>query len=314
MNEDVSYPWTEEFRPKTIEELIGDEILLKKLEEYILTKSIPNLLFTGNAGTGKTSIAKILAKNICGEDNYLNINASERNNIDTIRTDVINYCGMMSFNDSIKIIILDEFDGMTIQAQRSLKAVMEDYALNTRFILTSNSENRIIEPIQSRCQKYEFLGASKLSIAKKCLEILNKKKIKPKTTKEELVEGVKGIVNVCYPDIRLTINNLQKFSMGGEFYYNESMKNETIKSTLIDYIKNGKIRSIREEILTSTVDYKLLYDIIFDNVKEITENQEKIGGIMLLVSEYMYRHPTHLNSEINFVACLVEIRNLLREL
>lgn len=265
-------------------------------------------------GTGKSSIAKILAKNICGENNYLNINASERNNIDTIRTDVINYCSISAFNDNIKIIILDEFDGMTIQAQRSLKAVMEDYAQNTRFILTSNSENRIIEPIQSRCQKYQFNGANKVNIAKKCFEILNKKKIKPKTNKEDMIEGVKGIVNSCYPDIRLTINTLQKFSVNNEFFYNESLKNESVKTTLIEYIKNGKIKSIREEILTTTVDYKLLYDIIFDNTKEITENQEKIGGIILIVSEYMYRHPTHLNSEINFVACLIEIRNLIKEL
>jgi DNA polymerase III delta prime subunit len=164
------------------------------------------------------------------------------------------------------------------------------------------------------CQKYTFAGSSKVSIAKKCFEILSKKKIKPKDSKESMIEGVKGIVNSCYPDIRLTINTLQKFSKNGEFFYNDAVKNDSIKESLIKYIKEGKIRNIREEILNSTVDYKLLYDIIFDNIKELTEKQEKIGGIIILVSEYMYRHPTHLNSEINFIACLVEIVNLLKDL
>lgn len=314
MDEDISFPWTEEFRPKTIEEIIGDEQLLGKINEYIQTKSIPNLLFSGPAGTGKTTIAKMLAKIICGEDNYLNINASERNNIDTIRTDVLNYCSMSSFNDSIKIIILDEFDGMTVQAQRSLKAVMEDFAKTTRFILTTNHENRIIDAIKSRCTKFSFAGSSKASIAKKCFEILGKKKIKAKDSKESMIEGVKGIVNSYYPDIRLTINTLQQFSKNGEFSYNEAAKNDAIEENLIKYIKEGKIRNIREEILNSNVDYKLLYDIIFDNIKQLTEKQEKIGGLIILVSEYMYRHPTHLNSEINFVACLVEIVNLLKDL
>jgi len=309
-NIDLEYPWTEEFRPSKIEEVIGNEHLINKLNEYLSSKSIPNLLLVGHAGTGKTTIAKILADTICGKKQYLSINASERNNIETIRSDVIQYCSTSGFGTEIKIILLDEFDGMTIQAQRSLKAIMEDYAKTTRFILTANTENKIIDPIQSRCQKYEFFSASKNSIIKKCFEILKSKKIKIKNSKEEVVDAVKSIVNKCYPDIRLTINNLQKNCVNGEFVYDKTSINN--KDTLIKYIKESDIKSIREEILNTTVDYLELYNFIYLNIKDITQNPEHGAGVILMISEYLYRHSTHLNSEMNFTACLIEIRNILK--
>lgn len=311
-NSDISFPWVEEFRPSKIEDVIGDVYLIEKLNEYITNKSIPNLAFVGNAGTGKTSIAKILADSICGKRQYLNINASERNNIETIRTDVIDYCGTSGFGDSIKIIILDEFDGMTIQAQRSLKAVMEEYSKNCRFILTANAKNKIIDPIQSRCQMFEFSENSKLSITKRCIHILNTKKIKPKNSKEELIQNVKQLVLDYYPDIRLTINTLQKHSANGVFFYDSTDKKIEYKQQLVDGIKTGNLKSIRDNLLSSAVDYAIFYDILYSNLKEITEVPEKISAIIIVISEYMYRHSTHINSEINFMACLIEIRNVLR--
>lgn len=307
MTDDSSFPWVEEFRPNKVEDVIGAEHLVGKMNEYISGKSIPHLLFCGGPGTGKTTVAKILANNISGKNQYLYINASDRNNIETIRTDVVNYCGTTGFDDNVKILILDEADGLTPQAQMALRPVMETYAKNCRFILTCNYGTKIIKALRSRCQEFTFEGASPTQIAKKCVEILKAKKV---PVDESAVNDIKSIVKSSYPDIRSIINKLQQFTNGTSFKYID-VKTD-MKKELIKLLKEGKIKDIRENILSTTVDYLSLYDAIFRSAKELSNDVDKISGIMIHTADYMYKHNTHPDAEINFVAYMLEIANTLK--
>lgn len=308
---DLEYPWVEEFRPKKIEDVIGAEGLTSKFNEYIITKSIPHLMFVGNPGTGKTTCAKILATEICGAGNYLYINASDRNNIETIRTEVINYCSTAGFGEEIKIVILDEGDGLTSVSQRALRGVIEDYSKNSRFIITANYDNKIIDAIHSRCQKYDFVGANKADIAKRCYKILVTKNIK--NIKEDAAkEDIKRLVIDFYPDIRSIINNLQKFTKDGVFKYISEVAKRDHEIKFIEYLKTGNIRGIREEIISDTIDYLAFYKMIYHKIEDITKDPTKKGSITITISDYQDKQLRSLIPEITFIACLIEIVNILK--
>ena len=144
--------WVEKYRPNTLADYIGNELLKEKVQGYLDNNDIPQLLLYGKAGTGKTTLAKIIAQTI--ECDYMVINASDENNVETVRTKVKNFASGAGFK-GFKIIILDEFDGFLELSQKTLRPIMETYALRTRFILTANYKERIIQPIHSRCQTFE---------------------------------------------------------------------------------------------------------------------------------------------------------------
>jgi DNA polymerase III delta prime subunit len=201
---------------------------------------------------------------------------------------------------------------MTPAAQKSLRAVMEEYAKNTRFILTGNYATKVIDALKSRCQSFEFCGAKKEDIVKRLIFIVKDKKIKVRAKSSgEIIDQIKRVVLETYPDIRASINTLHKFTTNGEFFYDETTKRTAYKDELIQCIREKKIKQIRENILNSSVDYPTLYDTIYYNVKEITEDIDKIKGIILLTADYMYKHSSHLNPELNFVAYLLQIVDVL---
>ena len=306
--DDTSYPWVEEYRPSKIEDVIGAEDLVEKMNEYISTKSIPHLLFLGTAGTGKTTIAKILATEIAGEDGYLYINASDERGMDIIRNKVQDFCSVASFAD-LKVIILDEADGLTIDAQKILRAVTEQYAKTCRFILTANYETKLVEPVRSRCQMFKFRGASKNQIAKRCLQILKEKNV---SINKNFKEDIGTLVKTYYPDIRSTINNLQRCCNNGTFSFSESGAQKKLIQLFLQYLKDCSVRKIREEVLSFGIDYDSLYNAVYENIKEITTNADKAGEIIVTLANYQYQNITHANRELNFVACLIEIIQTLR--
>jgi replication factor C small subunit len=305
--EDINYPWVEEFRPTKIEDVIGASSLVDKMNEYIQNKSLPHLLLLGTPGVGKTTIAKILAQNIAG-DEYLYINASDERGMDTIRTKVQDFCSMASMAE-LKIVILDEADGLTQDAQKILRAVTEQYAKSCRFILTANYENRILDPVKSRFQIFRFQSAGKQDIAKRCCQILMKKGIK---ITEQIKTDIIKLVKTFYPDIRSTINNLQKCTKGQEFSFIEVDDRIETNKKLIEYLKARKIRQIREEILSNATDYDSLYNAIYQNVKELSDDADKCAAIIVYLAGYQYQNLTHVNRELNFVACLLEIQDKLK--
>ncbi len=297
--------WVEKYRPDTLENYIGNDNLKAKLEQFIKNQDIPHLLFCGTAGTGKTTAAKILVKNI--ECDYLFINASDENSVDTIRTKIKNFAATMSFKP-MKIIVLDEADFITPQAQAALRNLMEVFSKNTRFILTCNYVERIIDPLISRSQVFKLTPPSKKEVAVPVMKILD----------TENVSYEKGtlaaLVTSYYPDIRRILNNSQLQVIDGKLQINvDEIIAGDYKLQVLDVLASNlplkdKVNGVRQIVADSNVkDFTELYRVLFDKVQDYAPTKVPQG--ILAIAEGQYRDSFVVDKEINFVATLYNILN-----
>ena len=293
--------WVEKYRPQVLEDYVGNEVIKNKIADYLKQGSIQNLLFYGVAGTGKTTLAKLIAKNLNCDLLYLN--ASDERGIDTIREKIIPFASSMSFND-VKIVILDEADYLTPQAQATLRNTIESCSSTTRFILTCNYLERIISPLQSRCQTFEITPPSKQEVNNKCQEIL---------TKEKTLfydNNIDDVINTHYPDIRKIINTIQGSIVGGQVKIDDnSLKNTQLGDQIVDALeKKLKLSVIRQMLADSGArEFDGLFKVLYDNVSKYTDRE---GEAILIIAKYQYEYTFVLEKEICVAAMLNKLLDI----
>jgi DNA polymerase III delta prime subunit len=297
--------WTEKYRPRTVEDCILPERLKAVFQQYVNQKEIPNLLLAGGAGVGKTTIAKAMCNEI-GCD-YMVINGSDENGVDTIRVKIKNYASSVSLSGGRKVIILDEADYLTPNAQAILRNAIEEFAANCSFIFTCNYKNKIIDPLHSRCAVIEFglKNGEKAQMAsaffKRITHILN-------TEKVEFDEKVIAeVVKKHFPDFRRVINELQRYSKLGKIDVGILSQIGDISLTqIVKHLKEKDFTSVRKWAATSEIDnttfFRKLYDALYDIVKP-----QSIPQAVLILADYQYKQAFVADHEINLVACLTEI-------
>ena len=298
--------WVEKYRPQVLEDYIGNEVIKNKIADYLKQGSIQNLLFHGVAGTCKTTLAKLIAKNLNCDLLYLN--ASDERGIDTIREKIIPFASSMSFND-VKIVILDEADYLTPQAQATLRNTIESCSKTTRFILTCNYLERIISPLQSRCQTFEITPPSKTEVNNKCKSILSKEDISYENN------DVLTVIDTHYPDIRKIINTLQGSVVDGgqgDYYLkidNNSLKNTQLGDQIVDALeKKLKLSVIRQMLADSGArEFDGLFKVLYDNVSKYTNRE---GEAILIIAKYQYEYTFVLEKEICIAAMLNKLLDI----
>ena len=299
--------WVEKYRPKNLENYIGNEHLKSKVEHYLESGDVPHLLLYGKAGTGKTTLAKLIINNI--ECDYLYINASDENNVDTVRTKVKNFASTIGFKDT-KVIILDECDYITPNAQAALRNLMETFSKHCRFILTCNYVERIIDPIQSRCQSFQIIPPSKQEVAKHLHKILVQENVIDKP------EDIKILVETGYPDIRRIINSAQRNVVGNQLKLDtSSIIQNDYKLKLVKILetqdKKTAFKEIRQLLADNKVtDFADLFRLLYDEVD--TWGRGHVAECILIIARYELSDGQVVDKEINAMAMLIELLGVIK--
>lgn len=297
--------WVEKYRPKVIADMVISDDNRKFIEKF-KTDQIPILLFVGNPGTGKTTLAKIIVNEILNTQ-YLYINASDENGIDTIRTKVMGFAQTRGFTDTVKVIILDEADGLSPDSQRALRNVTEEYSKHTRFILTANYKHRIIEPLRSRCQQVD-LSFTINSVIERLTKILNAESV------QYDIEVVKKIAKECFPDIRLAINKIQKHVVNGKLS-SETKHDKSIAIDLYTLVTKGHVFKARQYMIQKQEsfgnDFQRLLKDLFDYIDEQSIKDENKKLALITVHDHIYKASFVADQEINAYVCLINLSKIL---
>ena len=304
--------WVEKYRPQTIEDCILPSELKQTFQQFVDNEEIPNLLLTGTAGVGKTTIAKAMLEQIgC---TYMMINGSEESGIDMLRTKIKNFASTVSMDGNRKYVILDEADYLNPQStQPALRGFIEEFSKNCGFILTCNFKNRIIEPLHSRCSSIEFRipNEEKPQLA---MDFMNRLEV---ILNNEQVHYDKKVVATLiqkfFPDWRRVLNELQRYSASGTIDAGilVNLSEDSVKE-LISFLKEKDFTKVRRWIVNNLDNdpsriFRRLYDSLYDNLSPST-----IPHAVVILAEYSYKSAFVADQEINLLACMTEIMSQVK--
>lgn len=305
MRED--FLWVEKYRPRTIEETILPSDLKTTFQKFIDDDNVPNLLLTGRAGVGKTTVARAMLEQL-GAD-YIIINGSMHGNIDTLRVDILNFASTVSFSGGRKYVILDEADYLNPNStQPALRNFMEQYSKNCGFILTCNFKNKVIEPLQSRCGVIEFKIAKEdkpklaAQFFKRVKDILGKENV------EFTPQAVAALIEQYFPDWRRVLNELQRYSAVGKIDSGIlSNFDDKIFEQLVEYLKTKQFGNVRKWVGEhSDLDTNTLFRKFYDHANVLMD-PPSIAQLVLILAKYQYQAAFVADQEINTAACMTEV-------
>jgi len=295
--------WVEKYRPRTIDECILPAELKNTFSKIVETGELPNMLFTGSAGLGKTTVAKALCNEL--DLDWILINGSEEGNIDTLRGKIKQFASTVSLQGGYKVIILDEADYLNPQStQPALRGFIEEFANNCRFILTCNFKNRIIEPLHSRCGVYEFNVGNKADLCgqfmNRCTSILDSEGVQYQP------QAVADMIMKFYPDWRRVLNELQRRSVLGNVVGSTTDTSGSFDDLFLS-LKNKDFKSMRKWVVNNIdTDAAAIFRGVYDRMSDKVASQS-IPQLVLILADYQYKNAFVADHELNVVACLTEV-------